>query len=77
MKALTQNPDWLIIDEAGKLELDGKGFNKSILKAVNFYNNDKVPGHLLITVRDSLCEKVISFFKIKNFKVIHNLEEIK
>ena len=77
INALTQKPDWLIIDEAGKLELEGKGFYKSIIKAVNLYNNDKVPGHLLIAVRDSLCNEVISFFKIKNFKVIHELEVIK
>jgi len=76
LQALTQHPGWLVIDEAGKLELDGKGFYEPIVKAVAFYSSGKKPGNLLITVRDSLCDQVISFFKIKNARVIHHLKEI-
>jgi nucleoside-triphosphatase THEP1 len=76
LAALNQKPDWLVIDEAGKLELDGKGFYESIVKSVDLYSNDKVAGNLLITVRESLCNKVISFFKIKRALVIHQLEEL-
>lgn len=75
-KALTQNPNLLIIDEAGKLELEGKGFYESILKALEFFENKKNNGNLLITVRESLCEEVISFFKIKECRVIHSLADI-
>lgn len=75
LTALDQTPDWLVIDEAGKLELDGKGFYESIVKAVDLYNNDK-PGNLLITVRESLSTEVISFFKVKNVQVIHQLEDL-
>ena len=74
--ALTEMPDWLVIDEAGKLELEGKGFYESIIKAVDLFNNDKVPGNLLLSVRESLLAQVISFFKIKNFQVIHHLESL-
>lgn len=76
LAALNQMPDWLVIDEAGKLELDGQGFYKSIAKAVDLYSNDKVSGNLLITVRESLCNEVISFFKIKNAQVIRQLEDM-
>jgi nucleoside-triphosphatase len=76
LHTLTQNPGWLVIDEAGKLELKGEGFYKSIMKAAKIYGNEDKPGNLLITVRDSLCEEVVSFFKIKNFKVIGSLSEI-
>lgn len=72
--ALTKNHDWLVIDEAGKLELEGKGFYESIVKAVEFYNCDKMPGNLLITVRDSLCEEVMLFLKIKNGRIIQQME---
>ena len=75
LTALDQTPDWLVIDEAGKLELDGKGFYESIIKAVDLYNNDK-PGNLLITVRESLSTEVISFFKVKNVQVIHQLKDL-
>ena len=76
LSALNQMPYWLVIDEAGKLELDSKGFYESIVKAVDVYNNNKVAGNLLIAVRESLCNEVISFFEIKNFQVIHQLEDL-
>lgn len=76
VQALSLNPGWLVIDEAGKLELAGKGFHDPIVKAVAFYNNVNNPGNLLISVRDSLCKEVISFFKIRNCRVIDRLEEL-
>ncbi len=76
VNALTQNPDWLVIDEAGKLELEGRGFYHSIIKAVSLYNSNRKSGNLLIAVRESLCNEVISFFKIKNCHIIHKLEEL-
>ena len=74
--ALREMPNWLVIDEAGKLELNGTGFYDSVVKAVEIYSSDKVSGNLLITVRGSLCEEVISFFNIKNVQVIHNLQNL-
>lgn len=74
--ALSQSPCWLVIDEAGKLELEEKGLYKSIAKTVEFYNDDKAPGNLLITVRECLLAEVISFFKMKNTHVIHHLEDL-
>jgi nucleoside-triphosphatase len=76
MYALSQNPNWLVIDEAGNLELNGKGFYTSIVKAIDFFS-DTTSGNLLITVRDSLCKEVISFFNIKEFEIICRLEAIK
>ncbi len=75
--ALLEKPDWLLIDEIGYLELDGKGFYHSLVNAAEFYNNNTSYGNLLITVRDSLCEEVISFFELKNSQVIHQLENLK
>ena len=71
--ALNQSHHWFVIDEAGKLELECKGFYQSITKAVELYNNDKVYGNLLITVRESLLTEVIDFFKINNHQVITQL----
>ena len=77
INALTQKPDWLVVDETGRLELEGRGFYNSILQAIDLYNNTDYPFNLLLTVRDSLCEEVISFFKIKNYTIIQELELIK
>jgi nucleoside-triphosphatase len=76
LDALTQNTDWLVIDEAGKLELDGKGFYNSIAKAIDLYNNETRAGNLLITVRDSLCNDVISSFNISNYIIVSKLEDL-
>jgi nucleoside-triphosphatase len=74
LAALAQKPDWLVIDEVGRLELEGKGFYTSIVQSLNVYNQPAYPFNLLITVRDSLLAEVISFFKINNCHIIHNLE---
>ena len=75
LKSLLQKPDWLVIDEAGKLELDGKGFYKALTEATSYYNNKKNSGNLLITVRDSLCADVINFFNLQNCRIIHQLDD--
>lgn len=75
-EALAENHNWLVIDEAGKLELDEKGFYPSLKKAVEFYNSNKTTGNLLVTLRDSLCEEIILFFKINNCRIVQSLEEL-
>jgi nucleoside-triphosphatase THEP1 len=76
LHALSQQPGWLVIDEAGKLELAEKGFYPSIKEAVAMYHDEGSIGNLLITVRESLCSEVISFFNIKNYTIITRLEDI-
>jgi len=76
LSALKQKPNWLVIDEAGKLELDGKGFYSAIKESVEFYSNINISGNLLITVRDSLCADVIEFFKLRDCNIVYRLEDI-
>jgi nucleoside-triphosphatase THEP1 len=76
LHAISQTPNWLVIDEAGKLELKGEGFYRSVDEAVRLYSDKNKLGSLLITVRDGLCEEVISFFNIKKFKIINRLDTI-
>ncbi len=75
LNALKQSPNWLIIDEAGKLELDEKGFYSAVVKAIEFYNKPHSTGHLLLTVRDSLVEEFISFFGLEGCRIISRLED--
>lgn len=76
INALTHKNDWLLIDEAGKLELEGKGFYNAIVKAIEFHQHNTTGGNLLITVRDSLCEEVISFFNLNNPRIILQLDQL-
>ena len=76
LKAITKNPRWLVIDEAGKLELDGKGFYPAIINALQWHETHGDSHHLLITVRDSLCAAVAAFFNLHDHRVIDTLEEL-
>ncbi len=76
LEALAQKPSWLIIDEAGKLELDGKGFYPAIEKIIPLYKISG-EGNLLITVRDSLVEKFVEQFDIRDHSLINSLAGLK
>ncbi len=72
LQEITQMGDWLIIDEVGKLEIIGKGFYpavKAIITAASYKN-------LLLVVREGLCEAVVSFFKITDYKLINDLDDL-
>jgi len=63
--------DFFIIDEAGYLELDKKGFYRIIKYIID---NDK---DCVICVRDFLLKDFISFYKIKNYLIVNEIGEIK
>ncbi len=73
LTAFAQNPAWLIIDEVGKLELQGIGFYSSLIKMIAYYDTANTEKNLLLVVRDGLQESVPLFFGIKNYLVIHQL----
>jgi nucleoside-triphosphatase THEP1 len=76
LQALAANARLLIIDEAGKLEIDGKGFFPAIEKIVAAYDNEGTMARLLITVRDGLLHELIDLFKLEHYKVVHQAEEL-
>ena len=76
VNSLAHGPDWLIIDEIGKLELDGGGFYPAIKKIFPVYNTRECHGNLLITVRDHLVEELTGFFELKEYRIIQQLEEL-
>lgn len=70
---MTKDPRWLIVDEVGKLEVEqGAGLHDAVLKLVEFYRT-KASGKLLLVVRDSLLEKVVSEYGLHDARVINDL----
>lgn len=57
------HPDWLLIDEIGKLELRGEGF-ATCLRA---FLEQAVTENLLLVVRDNLVEAITGEFGIDAF----------
>lgn len=63
-----QNPrGWLIVDEVGPLELQQKGFYKVIADIIENKNTNLKK---LLVIRDTLVDEVMSFFGIKDYKIL-------
>jgi len=66
--AVKTKPEWLVIDEFGILELDGKGLEPeftNILKRIKKQNHTK----LLVMVRENLLDQFLDKYKLKNDEV--------
>ena len=55
--------EWLIIDEIGPLELEGKGLEPAITKI--FMEGEKFSGKILCVVRDSMIDKFVEYYGLK------------
>ena len=69
-------PEWLIVDEVGKLELEGKGFYPAVKRIIEEQGNKKNSTKTILVVREGLCDAVTSVFKIKEFMVIDHTENL-
>jgi nucleoside-triphosphatase THEP1 len=56
------HPGWLVIDEAGPLELNDQGFANIIRKIIH---GNYPELKLILVVRDSLVENIVSHFKLE------------
>ena len=74
IKSIDSNCKYIIIDEVGKLELQEKGFHQSIKFVLENYATAKK--NLLLVVRDSLVNKVVNFYNLKNYHIIHSIKEM-
>jgi len=71
-----ENLEWVIIDEAGLLELNNEGLQDSVKKASIKFAEEKTKFNLLIIVRDNLVEKIIKKYFLGKCVVI-NKEDLK
>lgn len=72
--ALGADQPFLVIDEIGKLELEGLGF-ASVLRSL-LQDPDWARAALLLVVRDTLLEPVIAAFGLNDAFVVHSLDEL-
>ena len=63
LKSIEINPHWVVIDEIGPLELQGKGFTNVTKKL--FSSPELKETKLMLVVRDSLVDEVIQYFKFE------------
>lgn len=65
--AINQDFEYLIIDEIGKLELQGKGLEPSLSMTLNNIKNTKI----ILVVRDYLLDEVIHHYQLTTAKIIN------
>lgn len=56
--------EWIIVDEIGPLELDGKGLEPTISKLIS--DRENIQAQILCVVRDSILEKFIEHYGLQN-----------
>lgn len=61
---LNKNLDWIVIDEIGPLELEGKGLEPAITYLLSHRNELKAK--ILFVVRDSILEKFLIHYNLQN-----------
>jgi nucleoside-triphosphatase THEP1 len=70
--ALQEQPRWLIIDEIGRLELQQHGFEPVVSKIIRRHQAGNLQGDLLIVVRDTLLNEVVSHYHIQRYQILHS-----
>lgn len=73
LTSLVHEPDWLVIDEIGRLEMKGSGFHDVLQEIIPLYQKTRNNGKLLLVIRNSLLDDVVSFFKIKDPQILDSL----
>ncbi len=76
LETLSRLPQWLVIDEVGKLELDKKGFYPAVKQLVERYMNITPGSNLLMVVREGLYEEVVCFFNITGHTRVRHTDEL-
>jgi nucleoside-triphosphatase len=64
--AISSSAGYVIIDEIGPLELNGKGFSKILKKILS---NDKRNYDLVLVIRKSILKMATEYFHIKNYRL--------
>lgn len=63
---LTDPRPWLVIDEIGRLELQGQGLEPMASTVIRHYQEVQGPGRLLLVVRDTLLPAVQAHYDLSN-----------
>jgi len=63
LRSAQEDPDWVIVDEVGMLELHRKtGLEPSLSEIINIYKSGQQKGNLLLVIRNYLVEETINMF---------------
>lgn len=71
IESFNNSPEWLIIDEAGKLEMTNKGLNKAINYTLKNSKNSSTK--IVLVIRDYLLNEILKKYKIweNEYKILN------
>ena len=67
LKSLSLKPTWVVIDEIGPLELQGRGFDTATRQLLN--SPDLEQTNLLLVIRESLVDEVVLAYNLDTEKI--------
>jgi len=68
--SIEENPEWIVIDEVGPLELQGEGLAKAVNKVFS-HQNILVRTNLVLVVRDSLMTDFLNHYNLTEKNIIY------
>jgi nucleoside-triphosphatase THEP1 len=75
IESIKKNPDFLIIDEIGPLEINGSGMEPAVSQVLKLA--EEMPDlTLIIVVRESMAGKIQGFYNLKQVRLIDDLQDI-
>ena len=75
-ETLTIEPEFIVIDEVGILELEAKGFYKSVKKLIDASNANSLKGNIILTIRNVFVAEVVAYFNITNYRIVDSLTKL-
>lgn len=69
--------DWVIADEAGKLEIEQHiGLEPELSNTINSFRKNISSGSLILVIRDTLVEKAVKKYDLEDAGIVHSLKEL-
>jgi molybdopterin-guanine dinucleotide biosynthesis protein A len=71
LQALHKNPEWLIIDEIGRLEMDRhEGLEPAVGEVIALVKTKYTQVNLLLVIRDYLLQPAINYYQLSEAKIL-------
>ncbi len=75
-EAFLLNPEFIVIDEVGILEINQKAFYTSVKKLIDISNTNSADSTVILAIRDIFVAEVVADFNILNYKIVDSLTEL-
>lgn len=66
--AILGQPQWIIVDEVGKLEMRGKGLEPVVTELIQAHQSGKFQGNVLLVIREELLEPALEKWNIRKWE---------